>query len=540
MNKPTLLTRDDLRGRPAISYFRFSSSQQRHGSSIERQEVVFGEVLEHFGLTVARGFEDRGLSGSKGHNRTRGQLCDLLAMIRRGEIARGTILVVEDIHRLSREGALTVWPILSDIVNAGMVLVTGVTRTIWCEARLNSSENHALQAAINGAAEYAANLSHMATSAHASRRRKMAEGKAVVLNGRMPGWIDRDILPDGEKGGYTLNGHAETIRRIFSEAGEGRSVRAIVDGMNRDNVPMMHGESGEWCVQRIAAILKDRHVLGFHTPKRRREGAEPEVLGAERKVYPAAIDDAAWDRARGMMESKRTLAGRPGGTITNLFTGKAFCATCAAPMRVDTSGGIRKGRRRKDFICARHIESKTCPDDTRYDLHYFERPILMALIRWARIAPRAPTPDTQVFDDQIGRLRIEIEDREASLEVIRPKIGKSPVLAEQFDRLADELDKFRKRRVELEEKRVSAKRAKSRLEETWQLMRELFGPALCGDVDARDRLRGMLAPVAFRIIGAGHGSLHVECDGWVEHILAEADFRELAAVEDHAFEDALV
>jgi hypothetical protein len=140
------------------------------------------------------------------------------------------------------------------------------------------------------------------------------------------------------------------------------------------------------------------------------------------------------------------------------------------------------------------------------------------------------------LDDEIGRVRVGIEEREASLERLRPKIGRSTVHAEQFDILADELAALRKKRAALEDQRASTRKAADRWEATWRLMRQVVGPALRGDVAARDRLRGMLAAVPFRIEGAGSGSLVLECDGWSDHVLAEADAREVA-LRDAAMTD---
>jgi DNA invertase Pin-like site-specific DNA recombinase len=538
MDKLIPLTREDLRGRPAISYFRYSSPPQGHGSSIERQEEVFGEVLKYFELTVATGFEDRGVSGYKGHNRTRGQLKDLLDKVRDGQIKRGTVLVVEDAHRLSREGVLVVWPMLSNLVQAGIVLITGVNKTIWCEARLNSSENHVLHAAINAALEYSANISFMATKAHRSRRKKMAAGEQIIMNGKAPAWIGRELCPDGTKGGYQLNPHAETVKRIFDAAAQGHSIRAIVDSLNSSDVPLLPGAGTEWRVPRVAAILHDRHVLGLHTPLRRKKGAKPEPLGPESKVYPPVIDSALWDKAQAMLDAKRTLVGRPGGkAVTNLYTGKVFCMTCGAPMRTDTGGGIRRGRRRKDYICSRHIESKTCSDGARYDLHHFEPLIVRSLIQMAKFAPRtSASDDINALDAEIGELRVEIGQHEASIKAIEARVGANPALLESLVRLTAKLDDLRKSGLALDFKRRAAHGKTDRFDDTWRLLRQTVGPAMRGDVEARDRLRGMLAPIKFKIVGNADGGLDVSYEGMVEIINHAGDERDMILDDEDVFE----
>ncbi len=68
-NDPVRTTREMLRGRPVISYLRFSAVNQGKGSTLERQHKVLLETLAEFGMVLDQQFIDRGTSASKGVHR---------------------------------------------------------------------------------------------------------------------------------------------------------------------------------------------------------------------------------------------------------------------------------------------------------------------------------------------------------------------------------------------------------------------------------------------------------------------------------------
>src|SRR5688500_10462942 len=90
------------------SYIRFSTPEQALGDSERRQLDKARAWAEKHGnefddsLRIA----DRGRSAYKGDHRKKGALGEFLERVRTGEVTPGSILVVEDIDRLSREGVV--------------------------------------------------------------------------------------------------------------------------------------------------------------------------------------------------------------------------------------------------------------------------------------------------------------------------------------------------------------------------------------------------------------------------------------------------
>lgn len=518
------VTAADLKGRHSISYLRFSSSPQERGSSIDRQQKVLDDAIAHYGLIVDQTLIDRAKSASKGHHRTRGELADLIAAIRGGFIPRGTVLIVEAIDRLFREGAMDVFSYLKDWVqDRGLVLVVGNDLTIYCEAAINGDLSHKLLAEVNAAKDYAVRLSEMAFGAHAARRRKVEafandpdHATVPVINGILPAWLTRTK----GKNDYRLqDDHTDTLRLIFDLYAGGSSCRQIAESFTKDTVPLFHGMKA-WRSPRIGAILRDRHTIGMYMPTRKGEKSYHRIaIGPEVQIFPTAIDAETWLRVQDRMDgSKHILVGARGRTVPNLFTGHIFCRTCGAAMRVDTGGGIRNGVRKRHMLCGSYVEKGGCADKTRYDLAIYERDILFALLRLTRIAPKTPLPDRKRIDDEIARIRIEIEQNQAAIDALIPRIAKSATLADTVEKLSVQIDGLRRRLTDLRLESEAVASATTRADEVWAFFTSLVRPAIRGDVEARDRLRGLLVRMNYRIEGHPDVGLIVSTPDGSEHI----------------------
>ena len=94
----------------AYSYARFSSVAQSDGDSERRQlEDAHRYAAERgFVLNESLGV-DRGLSGFSGENLAAGVLGEFVRQARDGEIAKGSVLIVENPDRISRQKFATAY-----------------------------------------------------------------------------------------------------------------------------------------------------------------------------------------------------------------------------------------------------------------------------------------------------------------------------------------------------------------------------------------------------------------------------------------------
>ncbi len=110
----------------AFSYIRFSSPEQEKGDSLRRQIQLSEEYCKQHGLILDDTLKltDKGLSAYKGHHRTKGALGEFLRLVEAGEIPQGSILLVENLDRLSREQVLDALNQFTGIIRAGIKVVT--------------------------------------------------------------------------------------------------------------------------------------------------------------------------------------------------------------------------------------------------------------------------------------------------------------------------------------------------------------------------------------------------------------------------------
>ncbi len=84
----------------AYSYVRFSSRKQAKGDSLKRQEEMAEAWCKENGYRLDDSLKpDKGVSGFKGRNATKGNLAFFLREIEDGLIPKGSVLIIESPDR---------------------------------------------------------------------------------------------------------------------------------------------------------------------------------------------------------------------------------------------------------------------------------------------------------------------------------------------------------------------------------------------------------------------------------------------------------
>jgi hypothetical protein len=537
---------EDLAGCAAVLYDRWSSIPQGRGSTKDRQTATRLRIIGEYALVPDPRYDytDAGFSASKGHHKSKGKFGKLLALAEAGAFfgSRPVVLVAEATNRMFREGVLNGIDDIRTLIRGNLVIITG-DGSIWSHATLEGPENHKLIAELNAAKLYAADLHEWASGAHTKRRKAVmavlqeTNAPRPKLNGRAPFWLDD--LHDQQRPGpdgfwYEFNDHVETVQRIYCECSEGRTAKQIATGLNRDGVPMPSG--GVWRASRIGAILRDRHVLGMYRPIQHLDGKRVAV-GPEVVMFPPAVEAKIWFAARCVLENReRRVRGRKGIGVSNLFTGRAVCPTCEGKLRIDTGGGIRNGRRKRHLICSAYMQSATCSDKTRYDMHYFERHILYAIVNLSEIAPSAPTADASSFKAERAKLmaRGEWVERElARLDGPAESREEEEFNRRERRRLGIEQIKLEKQIGDVDQQIGMVATSEERGKEKMRFLRDLAHPAARGDIDAREQMRSLLAGIDFWIVGDGSGGMWLKVGEQSAHISPEGRDEDVTQDESH-------
>lgn len=113
----------------AIIYARFSSAEQSKGYSLERQRTHGLQFATDKGWSVEKTITDEGRSAFHGANRLEGSALHEFELEARNGLHRGKVLVVENIDRLSRQGAKAAAQLIWGLNEHGVDVATGLPST---------------------------------------------------------------------------------------------------------------------------------------------------------------------------------------------------------------------------------------------------------------------------------------------------------------------------------------------------------------------------------------------------------------------------
>ncbi|CAA7619230.1 putative Recombinase [Magnetospirillum sp. LM-5] len=366
----------------AFSYLRMSRPEQIKGDSLRRQLEASREYAIKHGLTLNETMQDIGVSAFRGKNRTEGTLAAFLDLIRDGDIPSGSVLLVENLDRLSREQVSTALALFLSIIDAGVSIVTLSDGQVYSKAEVDRDFTKLLMSIVYMARahdESAMKSARLVESWKAKRARAQADPKAK-LTGCIPGWL---TLNKARTEFRVREDRAAIVCRLFEECASGIGSRMSARRLNDENVTPF-GRAKGWRNTSIRQILTNEAVIGRFQPGVMKDGVRvpegPPIEG----YFPAIVPEALFFRAQKAMTGRRKgSAGQDRGTCANLFRGLVRCAYCGGPMYYHTSGGLPEGRGWLQCDIARRRVRKdgelVCSHIKTYPYEMLERHVLACL-----------------------------------------------------------------------------------------------------------------------------------------------------------------
>jgi DNA invertase Pin-like site-specific DNA recombinase len=113
-------------GTTAYPYLRFSSDRQAKGDSRRRQSKWHEEEANRYGWVLDRTsfkLKDEGRSAFTGEN-VKHDLGEFLAAVNGGSVKRGSVLLFEEMDRLTRQHLRAAFPLVVGILTAGIHIHT--------------------------------------------------------------------------------------------------------------------------------------------------------------------------------------------------------------------------------------------------------------------------------------------------------------------------------------------------------------------------------------------------------------------------------
>jgi DNA invertase Pin-like site-specific DNA recombinase len=413
----------------AYSYLRFSSPAQADGDSFRRQtQGTLDWCKRHdVQLDIGRTYQDRGRSGYHGrHLKPGAELRAFLDQVEQGQIDSGSILILENLDRLSRQSPWISFPILCGIINAGIEVVT----LSPFETRYRASDIGALYSAMN---ELSRGFSESKSKsdrglANWSAKRQVARMQGKLMTKHVPGWV---VVSGGKLALHPER--AATVRLIFRLAIDGFGLSKIVQHLIANKVPAW-GASKTWSRGYVRRVLSTRTVLGEHQPTSQ-GNASGDVI---RRYYPPVVGEADFDRAQAAILRRKQVGGRTGKRIFSIFGGLLYEAQTGQPIRVawQVQGVGDRRQKVRMMTTAAAMEARAKATSFRYDV--FETAVLSLLKEIDPASLLGPEPEGQsrVLADKVA-------SKEARLTLLEAEItsddGDVPTLARVIKKLTAEV-----------------------------------------------------------------------------------------------------
>lgn len=336
----------------AYSYVRFSSPEQAKGDSLRRQlEQTAAYCAEHgLELDTSTSLRDLGLSAYKGDNVSRGNLGKFLILIEQGKVSKGSVLIIENLDRLSRAQIGDAVHLFMSILRSEVDIVTLTDKKRFNRASLNNP----MELMLSIMTFY---RSHDESAQKAYRARKTWENKRRniskrVLTARCPGWL----RVDPERGAFIeVEEAVQTVREIFRLSASGMGHHTIARTLNVNKTPPI-GRTKVWHGSYVAKILKNRSVLGEFQPHTYTTGKRAPHGPIEVGYFPRIIDDLTFNAVQVRKANRAGKLGRPTkGGLRNLFSGIARCGYCGS-----RAVYVQKGGESRSLVCSNATRGLGC------------------------------------------------------------------------------------------------------------------------------------------------------------------------------------
>ena len=348
----------------AYSYIRFSSSEQEKGDSLRRQVQASEDYAKRNGLILDRSLRmtDRGLSAYKGRHKTKGALGEFLKLVEAGQIEPGSILLVENLDRLSREQVLDALNQFSSIIKAGIKLVTLQDGMEYDEESINANWSQLIVsiALMARAHEESATKAKRLSSAWENKRANIENRK---MTGKAPAWLR---LSDDKTKFIVIPKVAQAIHHIFHLKATGRSNDGIEKDLNAHKgmwrpPKSTRNKTGGWRKSYVTKILNNKAVIGEFQPHKLIEGKREPVGEPIKNYFPAIIDADLFYHVQDLIKTNGQMRGKGGGKTgkaSNLFVHLVKCGLCGAPLHFVGKGKPPKGG--NYLVCDAARRFRTC------------------------------------------------------------------------------------------------------------------------------------------------------------------------------------
>lgn len=435
----------------AFSYIRFSTPDQARGDSLRRQLEAARAWCADRGLELDDTLRDLGRSAYDGGHAQFGALRSFLDLVQRGDIERGSYLIVESLDRLSREAVLDALPRLLDLIGAGITVVTLADGQEYSDGRLRTDPSPLIMSLlVMMRAHEESKTKGIRVGKAWAQKRVLAAERRQAQTAMCPGWMR---LVGGPRTGHyeLIPERAEIVRGIFADTVAGLGRRTIARRLNQAGVPTwgVGGKAGRhWHDSYVQKIIKNPAVFGRFEPLGELAGGPGSGTVID-GYYPAVVDESTFYAAQAASKA-RASAGRPSSGHRNILRGLAKCHACGSNLIISDKGARSAGPK---LVCGSAHASAGCTDRTYYPYAKIEAGTIWAVAERAAELVAAAEDRTAAIRAERDAARARQAEATRRLENLVEAVaagGGGTVMASQIARLQGEADEAGKRASDLD------------------------------------------------------------------------------------------
>jgi DNA invertase Pin-like site-specific DNA recombinase len=416
----------------AYSYRRFSDLTQKKGNSLVRQYDPVPVWCERNGYTLDLSIRaDKGRSAFHGHHIKYGHLGRFLKLVEEGKIEKGSALLVERLDRYTRENQDDGYRLVSDLINAGVDIVTLIDEEKYTAERLKNDPMASFKIMFTLFQSHAASKikSEMTLDNWRRKRTRMREGSQK--HNRFPSWFDpktKEVIPE----------KADLIRRLFTMASSGLGSGAISRQLNKEGVPPLRGK--QWYSHSVQQFLTSRTVLGEYQPHRIINEQRIPDGDPIKNFYAPIISPEVFNQVQRLLadRSQRNFRGTS-DDVPNLFTGLVYSLYDGGTYHCQ--GSKVRGKLYKRLVPYRRRENVPGSMDVSLNYDPFESAFLTVVKELDIVSLFATNKGEK--RQELDRLESERFEIETTLKTIKERIKKAKEIDSLLN-LLEEQDTTRK------------------------------------------------------------------------------------------------
>lgn len=413
-----------------ISYIRWSSGKQRRNTSLKRQEELAIKYAEQHNMPLSKVIIDDGVSGFSGDNISeKGGLGAFLRSI--DSFPKGSILVCENIDRISRMHPEDAYDIIRNIVKSGIKIVIYSGEFDVFEITNHNDIGTMIKVIIE--LERAHSESKSKSQRTSKAFHKILEGykKGIIRSGQEPSWVKRKLDENNIPVGYSeIPERTVVIRRMFQLYEDGNGATLIAKALNAKGLRTF-GKNTDWSSSSVEAIMKSRSLMG-EAKFKSMLNENPFIFN---DYYPVIISKEQFERCENIRKRRYNSKGvstRNPSFLTGL--GITKCGYCGSSYVSQQASGkdkvLDEDGQIKDWARRLRCQGQASKGKTVCTAGTFKASVLeRAVIKYCT---------DQIHIEEIVNYTQSNQEREALAEIVSLK-KKLRELNNQEDRLVDEL-----------------------------------------------------------------------------------------------------